>query len=315
MILITGITGLLGTALVKQENKGRDILGLYLGDYAMQDSKSIRYRVCDICDKDKLFGLVSEGEVEYIIHMAGLANVDVCEREQVLGRHSNVDGTNNICELAKLKNAKLVYVSSNAVFDGENPPYSEEDEPNPINRYGAMKLECEALVKERLNDFLIVRPIIMYGLNNPNERSNFVLWVLDKMRQGEKINIVTDVYENPLLSNQCADIVWQLIDSGKTGTYHIAGNNIISRYEAALQIAKVFDMDASLINPVLSEFFTNLALRPKNTSYNTQKIKKELNVELFSFEEGCRLLKEQVLLNERSIRDVCQIHSCPVKLF
>ena len=97
------------------------------------DTPSVRYSVCDVCDRDALFGLLDRDDIECVIHTAGIASVDDCERKPELAHRSNVIGTKNVIELVRAKNARLVYISSNAVFDGTKPPYSEEDTPHPTN--------------------------------------------------------------------------------------------------------------------------------------------------------------------------------------
>jgi len=198
-------------------------------------------------------------------------------------------------ELAGLKKAKLVYISSNAVFDGIRGRYSEEDTPNPINRYGAIKLECEKFVMSQLKDYLIVRPIIAYGPNNPHERKSFFTWALEKLKKGDKLNIVNDVFENPILSYQCADMIWKLIYKDLTGMYHIGGGDVFSRYEAVKKMCEVFSLEQELVTPVPNSHFKNIAPRPKDTSYVTEKIEKELGETPYKFEHGLALLKERGL--------------------
>jgi len=292
--LITGITGLLGTALVEENKKNKTLKGIYIGNYQMPHDEFVEYSICDVTDNNELFNNFRDDKIDTIIHAAGIASTDICEREPERCYVSNVVGTKNVIELAHRKKAKLVYISTNAIFDGDNAPYCEEDKPNPINRYGEAKLACELLVGENLKNYLIIRPILMYGLNNPNERKCFYFWILEKLQNRESINVVDDVFENPLLSYQCAEVIWKLIDKDATGIYHIAGRDVLSRYEAANAIAKVFSLDAALINPVSSKSFPNIAPRPKNTSYRTTKIERELGIIPFGFEEGLLLLKKRV---------------------
>lgn len=297
--LITGITGLLGTALVEENSYKKNIKGIYIGNYKMPDDEFINYTICDTTDMDKLLKLFHNEKIECIIHTAGIANTDICEREPERCYTSNFIATKNIMELAYRKKAKLIFISTNAVFDGENAPYGEEDEPNPINCYGKTKLKCELLIRKNLKNHLIIRPILLYGLNNPNERKSFFVWALEKLRNKEKINIVNDIYENPLLSNQCADIIWKLINKDATGIYHIAGRDVLSRYEAIDTMAKVFSLDSTLINPVSSDFFSDIALRPKDTSYRTTKIESDLGIKPLGLEEGLKILREQFLLKNK----------------
>ena len=296
--LITGITGLLGTALIEENRSRRKIKGIYLGNYSMLDTEFVDYTICNVANRNRLFNIFQNDEIDCIIHAGGLANTDISEKKPKLAYDSNVLGTKNMIEIAQFKHAKFIYISTNAVFDGNAPPYSEEDEPNPINRYGDIKLESESLVRENLENYLIVRPILMYGLNNPNERKSFFIWVLEELKNKEKINVVNDIFENPILSYQCADIIWKLIDKDAQGIYHAGGKDSLSRYEGANVTAKVFSLDTTLINSVSSEFFSSLAPRPKNTSYTTAKIERELNIKPLSLEEGLSLIKNRVPLRK-----------------
>lgn len=291
--LITGATGLLGTALVKENRRREKIKGVYLGNYEMRDTDQVNYISADVTDKDTLFKLFRNEKIDCIIHAAGIADTDRCERELELAYASNVIGTRNVIKLARMKKAKLVYISTNAVFDGKSAPYGEDDEPNPINSYGKIKLECERLVREQAEDYLIIRPILMYGINNPHERQGFFLWILEKLKKGEGINIVNDVYENPVLSDWCADIIWRLIQKDAGGIYHLAGRDVLSRYQAAKIMAEVFSLDEHLLHPVSSDFFKDLAPRPKNSSYATVKIERELGVKPPGFKEGMLIFRER----------------------
>lgn len=290
---ITGITGLLGSALAETRRNNDRIIGIYRGDYQMTDSPAVSYNICDVCDAGALSNAFGRAEIDHIVHTAGIADTDICENDAYykMAYRSNVNGTENMIEFARRKKAKLVYISTNAVFDGENAPYDEEAIPHPINRYGAIKLECERMVHEQLPDSLIIRPILMYGINNPHERMCFFTRILERLRANEVVNIVDDVFENPLLSYYCSEMIWKLLDKNACGIYHIAGKDILSRYDAAQLISRVFSLEGNLIRPVSSYFFKHIAPRPKNTSYCTRKIEQALDVEPIRFEEGLRILK------------------------
>lgn len=294
-VCITGITGLLGTALAERASGSKKIKGVYLGRYAMPDSRYVAYSVCDVADKDRLFDLFDGERIDCFIHAAGISDTDMCERKPEEARISNVAGTMNLIELAKLKKSKFVYISTNAVFDGERAPYGEDDAANPINVYGTLKLECERLVMDGIKDHLILRPILMYGLGNPNERKSFLVKMMENLNDGKTVHVVDDIYENHLLSYQCADLIWKLIDMDAVGIYHAAGRDILSRYEAVKRAAGVFGFDESLIKPVSSEFFPGIAPRPKNTSYKTQKIEKKTGQRPLGLDEGFLIIKERMM--------------------
>ncbi|MDD4979824.1 MAG: NAD(P)-dependent oxidoreductase [Candidatus Omnitrophica bacterium] len=291
-ILITGVTGLLGKSLVEMNVFSHNITGIYLGKYKMANTKNLKYYCSDIQDKNAMQKIFNENNnIEVVIHTTGIADVDFCQQHYEEAYRSNVIGTQNIIELCKETGARLLYVSTNAVFDGENAPYREEDEPNPINNYGRIKLECEKRIRETFNKYIIVRPILMYGWNNPNERKNLVTFLLDKLNKKERVNMVNDVYENPLSAYHCADVILSLIDKDKHGIYHIAGKDIVNRYEYAIIIADIFGLDKDLIRPVDSSFFPHIAPRPKNTSYLTLKLEKELGFIPLGLRDGLIRMK------------------------
>jgi len=291
-VLITGATGLLGKSLIERNNRSHAVIGIYAGDYAMSDSGTVRYSITDIRDAGALAGVTRGQPIDVIIHTAGVANVDYCEHHYREAYESNVAGTRNIIALSRSTGALLVYTSTNAVFDGKAAPYREEDRVNPLNNYGKLKVECERMITAQLKDFLIVRPILMYGWNHERERKNLVTFLLERLPRPGIVHMVNDVLENPLSSYQCADAIWTLIEMMKRGVYHIAGHDIVNRYEYALTIADIFDLEAEKIEPVESSFFDDIALRPHNTSYSTEKIERELGFKPLGLKEGLRHLKE-----------------------
>lgn len=288
-ILLTGGTGLLGKALIETNKHYAQILALYLGKYNMENSNSTVYLNRDILN-NKIFE--DKEYFDVVVHTAGVANTDFCEKNFKKAWQSNVLGTAKMIEICRVCNSKMVYISSNAIFDGTDAPYSEESVPNPINNYGRIKLECENLVKNSGIKYLIARPILMYGWNNEDERSNPATWLLRKLRSNEKVYMVNDIYENPLLNHNCAEIIWSLIKLDKEGIYHIAGKDVVNRYDFAKIVADIFFLDKNLIVPVSSDFFSEIAPRPRNTSYTTKKIEKELGIEPLSLKEGLLYMKK-----------------------
>ena len=291
-ILITGGTGLLGKALMETKVLCDNVWAIYYGNYEVKDSKEVSYLNANICDKASMEKIFLSADPEVVIHTAGIASVDYCEKYLDEARQSNVTGTSIITDLCRKTGSKIVFISTNAVFDGKNAPYSEKSVPSPINSYGKIKLEAEAVVRESGLRHLIVRPLLMYGWNDCHERSNPATWLIEKLKKKERVNIVNDIYENPLFNISCAEIIWTLVSTGKEGLYHVAGRDVVNRYELARAIADVFGLDSGLLNEVSSEFFPGLAPRPRNTSYDTSKIEKELGVKTLGLKEGLGLMKK-----------------------
>jgi dTDP-4-dehydrorhamnose reductase len=228
---------------------------------------------------------------EVVIHTAGIGSVDYAEQNKEETHRVNVGGTQTIINLCRKKNIRLIYISSNAVFNGNDPLYSEENNVNPINYYGKLKVEAEELVKESKIDWAIVRPILMFGWPYPGERSNHVLFWLNALRSGKPVKVVDNVFSKPLYAQSCAQTIWAIIEQKKNGLYHVAGMDHMSLYEFALLTADVFELDGSLITPVPDSYFPELAPRPRDTSFSTKKMERELGVKPMSVREGLLHMK------------------------
>lgn len=286
-ILITGGTGLLGKGMEETMPAGYNILSIHQRPYTVKSSKAT-HLVLDIRDKRAVDQLFERRHFDAVIHAAGIASVDYVEKHYAESLESNIVGTLNVTSACRKSGTYLVYISTNAVFDGKKAPYRETDPVAPVNKYGLLKVECERLVRETLSDYSIMRPILMYGWNHIVTRPNTVTWIYDKLMRGERVAIVTDVHENPLYNLQCGRALWAAIARRPNGVFHLAGKDALSRCEFALKIAEVFSLDAALISPVDSAFFPDIAPRPPNTAFVTLRMQRELGVVPLSVEEGLR---------------------------
>jgi len=288
-IIYTGISGLLGGYIRKKEYSA-EITGI--GNVNIKSDKK-NFSI-DITNRQLVLDLILKIRPEIIIHGAAIGNVDYCEKNPQQAIEVNVEGTENIIAAAKSVNARIIFLSSNAVYDGENPPYNEEAAVNPIDVYGKTKVEGEKLIVESGLDYCILRLMTMYGWPQIGGRSNPVTWVIDSLKRGERINVVNDIYNNHLWAGQAADAIWQVIEREKVkDVYNISGNECISRYDLALKVAEVFELDPTLITPVDSDFFKNLAKRPKNTCFNPSKMEGELGIKPLNIDEGLALMKQE----------------------
>lgn len=288
-VLITGGAGLLGKGLRETCPPEHSILSLHL--HPLEDIRPLVGDVLvDVCDRDAVLRLFETYEFDVVIHAAGLSNVDYVERHPDEAIWSNVSGTENLVEACNFFRKRLIYISTNAVFNGTRAPYREGDVVGPVNEYGRIKVQCERLVEQKSKFYSIARPILMYGWNYPSRRLNPVTWLLDKLGRGQAVSMVTDVCENPLFYLQAGEALWSLTARPDVRLVHLAGGEIVNRYELALSVARVFGFDASLIKPVDSSCFKGLAPRPPDTSFTTDVIERELKVVPIRLEEGLRMM-------------------------
>jgi len=275
-VLITGSTGLLGLSLIKNKPEGID---LYRSEFDIRNGGEV----------SRVFKDISP---DAVIHAASLGNVDYCEKNKEDARQVNVEGSRNIIAACRTSGSSLIFMSSNAVFDGESPPYAEEDRPNPVDYYGSTKLQTELDVAKSGLEYAILRLMTMYGWNHPRQRQNPVTWVLERLIKNKNINVVKDIYNNHLFADNAAQAVWAVVSGDKRGIYHIAGSETASRYELACDAADIFGLDKRLISPVDSSFFPSIAPRPKNTSYNVKKMQRELLIEPLDIRTGLTLMRD-----------------------
>ncbi len=293
-VLVTGGTGLLGKGLEETMPAGWRIVSLHQRDYAVEGSKS-RHLVLDIRDKRAVDTLFAKSKFDAVVHAAGIASVDYVEKHYAESLESNIVGTLNVTSAARRADTHLIYVSTNAVFDGEHAPYREDDPVAPVNKYGGLKVECERLVRETLAHWTVVRPILMYGWNHSVTRPNPATWIYEKLMRGETVSLVDDVYENPLYNVQCGHALWAAIRKRPPGVFHLAGKDSVNRYTFGREVARAFGLDASLIARVTSKAFPGIAPRPRNTTFVTARMEKELGVKPMTLREGLTAMKAAMI--------------------
>lgn len=289
-VLITGGSGLLGKGLFETRPQGMSLQSVHLQKYRLP-RKMGNHHSLDIRSKKCVDRLFAKHKFQVVIHAAGIASVDYVKNNYAESLESNIVGTLNISSACRKSGAYLIYISSNAVFDGLSAPYAETSRPNPVNEYGEIKLECERLIEKTHPNACIIRPILMYGWNHPASRSNPVTWVLEKLRTGQKINVVDDVWENPLYNRACGEAIWRAIEMRPSGKVHLAGADVLNRFELAKMTAEVFGLDSGLISSVKSTSFPNLAQRPPNTTFSTHKMQELLGVKPKRIREGLEDMK------------------------
>lgn len=292
-VLITGGTGLLGVAL--QRSTPKDIKGfsIYFPERHLPESLPFSILAADVSDLSVMHSVFEWAKPDVVIHAAAIGSVDFAERNRDQTRKVNVGGTEVVVELCKIFKSKLIFISSNAVFDGRTPLYSENMQVNPINLYGQLKVDAENVVRGSNILWAIARPILMYGWPYPGERDNPVVWWLHSLKNGKPIKVVDNVFSKPLPAWSCAEVIWALIQQDRTGIYHVAGRDRISLYQFALLTAEVFDLDASLITPVPDSYFPEIAPRPQDTSFDTTKMEAELGVRPVGVREGLLKMKAE----------------------
>ena len=285
-LIVTGASGLLGSKIVKLAKKDYRVIPLHNTKPLYPNSLKL-----NITERKKLFDLFSKLKPKVVVHTAAETDVDRCETQKELAWKINVEGTRNVAEACSETSAKMVYISTDYVFDGEKGFYTEEDTPNPINHYGITKLEGENQVKKICKNHIILRTSVLYSWHP--YKINFATWVINSLKQKKEISIVEDHFNTPTLADNLAKIILETTSKDLQGLYHASGSQRISRYEFAQQIAKAFNLNQNLIKPVkMSQLTAWVAKRPKDSSLNTSKIQKQLKTELLNVSQGLNKMKK-----------------------
>ena len=274
-------------------NKEFEVMGADVNPFPNSNKSNVL--MLDATDRDNVFKQLQKYKPDVVINAINIPSVDFCEDNIQEARKIIVDTTKNMLDACG-KNIKLVFLSSDYIFDGKNGPYSENDIPNATNNYGSLKLEGEKLVLNSNPQNLVVRTTILYGWHT-SRKPNYALWTIDQLRKGNRISVVTDQYGTPTLANDLADAILKLLESKKNGIYHVVGRDLINRFDFTKKIAKVFQLDSSLVLPITSDQFDQKASRGKKLGLRTDKIQKELKIKLSGVDEGLRRMRSEMINN------------------
>jgi len=280
-ILITGISGLLGGNLAYYFRDRHDIVGIYHSN-PVEISRVTTVKG-NIAEPDEMHRLISQFQPDVLIHCASITNIDYCETHRSAAYKINVEGTRNIVHCLRGSAAKLIYISTDAVFDGLKGNYSETDPINPPNYYGQTKYEGEMEAQQRKKS-LVVRTNI-FGWNIQSKYS-LAEWILHELTAEREIRGFVDVFFSTMYNFCLARLLEQAISSDLDGTYNLASSSPLSKYEFAVAIAERFGLDRKLVKPVSIDEFPLIAKRAKNLSLNVEKISKALQCPIPSIQQS-----------------------------
>ena len=288
-IIGLGLSGLIGSRIVELLEKEYEFIDLRI-------SKGI-----DITKKETLETVKNYKNAKFVLHLAAKADVDDCEKDKNLGINGdawkiNVIGTENVANLCLSEKKIMIYISTDAVFDGtkkQGEKYSEEDIPNPINWYAKTKYEGEKVVMESGIGYLIARLAYPYRAQYEIKK-DFVRVFLDILDKGLAIKAVTDHIFCPTFIDDIAFAIDALVKNNTRGIYHVVGSSGVTPYEAALKIAEVFGLNKNLIGRTTrEEFFKDRAPRPFNSALQNGKIE-ALGIKMSTFEQGLIKIRKQL---------------------
>jgi len=257
-VLITGANGQLGKELSKVFHKDWQVIET--------DSDTL-----DITNPVQVKDFLAKEKPNWVINSAAYTDVEGCAKDPDKANLINALGNKNLADAAKEINSKLLYISTNEVFDGEKATaYVESDLPKPINPYSVSKLQGEKFAQEVLGDnCLIIRTAWLYG---PESKVNFPNKIITRAKELGELAVVDDEISTPTFASDLAKWIKELVDKNEGGVYHLVNDGFASRYDWAEQILAESKVSAKLNRSKL-ENYPRLSTPPKRSVLSNQKAK------------------------------------------
>lgn len=277
-VLVTGVKGQLGYDVVKEcEKRGIEAIGVDVEEMDITDAAA--------CER-----VITEAKADAVIHCAAYTAVDAAEDNEDLCRKVNAEGTRNIAEVCRKLDIKMMYFSTDYVFNGQGErPWEPDDPREPLNVYGQTKYEGELAVQELLEKYFIVRIAWVFGVNG----KNFIKTMLRLGKERGAVSVVDDQIGSPTYTYDLARLVVDMIQTDRYGIYHVTNEGLCSWYEFACQIFKAAGMNQVKVTPVDSTAFPAKAKRPHNSRMDKSKLAENGFEPLPSWEDALeRYLKE-----------------------
>lgn len=254
-VLIIGAEGMLGGDMSGFLSHTRDVTGVDIDEV-------------DITSQESLDEFVPAKEPRIVINCAGYTDVDGCERSPEFAFKVNADGAGNVARICRRLGVPMVHISTDFVFDGEKEtPYSEEDPPNPVSKYAESKLAGEKRIAEVFDDFLIVRSTWIFGFHD----KSFVRFILKKAAEGGAVPVFSEQRACPTYSLDLTEGIFNLLDRGARGIYHLVNGSHCNRLEFVTEIFDIMGYDKSRIELMGSKPASWVARRPTTSILSTGK--------------------------------------------
>ncbi|MBI4640058.1 MAG: SDR family oxidoreductase [Candidatus Tectomicrobia bacterium] len=282
-VLVTGASGFIGMNIARYLKERSIVMGTYFNHpYTMMDIPMLSL---DLRDGRALAMMVFEMRPYAVVHCAALTDAEFCEKNRALASLINVEGTRRLARVARDIGARMIYLSTDLVFNGEKGWYREDDPVSPVQMYGETKVRGEEAIMEEHDNAAILRVGLVYG-SSPLETRSASEWPLHEIQQGRTPTLFTDQFRTPTSALNIARVVGELLDHSFTGILHVAGPDRMSRYEFGCALLEAYGVSLSRIKPGSIEDLPSVSTRPRDSSLNTDLARSLLKTPLLGVNEG-----------------------------
>lgn len=299
-VLLTGGSGLLATNwFFSIKNEFEVVLGLHERNISIPGCQVLPVNMETSDEFSKILGSIKP---DFVIHCAGLANVEVCEANPSVAYHVNVTLAENVAKACKKNSIQLAYICTDHIFSGNKPLVTENEPVSPVNEYGRTKQLGELAILNVSGDFLSIRTNF-YGWG-PTYRRSFSDLIIDTVSKGKPVTLFEDFYYTPIIVEELAQTVMDLLEDKANGIFNVVGNERISKLDFGLRLVNRFGLDASLVKASRFSERKDLVKRPHDLSLSNQKVTKLLNKKIGDINAGIERLYRQ---NETGFADIIKI--------
>ena len=287
-ILVTGSAGLIGTQIVK------DLLDNHKQVYSCYNKTKPELGIIthlDLTKKDDIVNTMNRIKPDVVIHLGAMTDVELCETETELAKKINTDATEILALESEKHNTFFVYMSTDYVFDGKVGMKKENDKTNPINFYGKSKLDGERVFKKITTPNVIVRTSTPFGIHS--KKISFPFWIKKNLELKKEILVLTDQYTSPSYVPNISKMIIEIMERKITGIIHLAGATKISRYDFAVQISKIINVNKQFLKLTKMDQMDWKAQRPADSSLSVSKANKILKNKPEKIEDSLKLLFNQ----------------------
>ncbi|MCA9026439.1 MAG: NAD(P)-dependent oxidoreductase [Planctomycetaceae bacterium] len=290
-LLVTGYGGFVAGSVVAQAGTEWDVIALSRSPVSDGCVRIVPFQL-DLREQDRLSQVFDETQPTAVIHTAAIANIDYCETNQDVAEAVNVDVTQQLSELCQQHNARMVFCSTDTVFDGTRGMYVEEDTPHPLNYYGETKLRAEHIVQEQLDDAIVARLALVMGFPLIGAGNSFLARMIASFREGTPVSMPENEIRTPVDVVTLGRALLELAGSNHTGIIHLGGDTRLNRYEMGGQIAKHLGYPQDLVQPTNSNAMPGRAARPDDASLDNAKAMQVLKTPMLSLTKALDLILE-----------------------
>ncbi|MDZ7339651.1 MAG: SDR family oxidoreductase [candidate division KSB1 bacterium] len=286
-LLVTGASGFLGGHVAALATRGWQVYGTWHSQaFHLPGVRAVRL---DLCDPQALRRTLDEVMPHIIVHCAALTDLDYCETHAEEAQVVNVRAAQLLAQWCGDRGLRFVFVSSDMVFDGSKGHYAESDPVNPINVYGATKVEGEEVVRAHCANYVIARSALIYGRPRTGG-SSFSTWIEQRLAAAQPVPLFTDQFRTPILVSELAAALLELCAHSWVGVVHLAGPERVDRFTFGVQLARLLRFEESLLQMRAMAHHHQVAPRPRDVSLRTELARTLLSTPFHGVERGLQLM-------------------------